>query len=91
MYLMKLQHGAEYLCGFFDIVLILTGMELNFFMVACMGLCLGSVMKTVMISQGCFIYSFLSSANTGSRSFLLLELIHHQEVGGVQKAGMKKC
>lgn len=56
---MELQHDAEYLSGFFDTVLVLTGIVLNFFIVDCMGLCLGSVMKTVMISQGYFIYSFI--------------------------------
>lgn len=31
---------VEYLCGFFDIVLILAGVELNFFIVTRMSLCL---------------------------------------------------
>lgn len=87
---MEFQHDAEYLCGFFDTLLALAGIELNFFMLPCMGLlCLGSVMKTVMISQRCFIYSFLSRAYTASRSFLLLNLIHYQGGQGCAKTGRK--
>lgn len=83
---MEYQHDAEYLCGFFETLMVLAGIELNFFMVACMGLlCLGSVMKTVMISQGYFIYSFLSCAYTASRSFLLLNLTHYQGGQGCAK------
>ena len=37
-------------------VLVLAGIELIFFTVASMGLCFGFVLKTVLITQGCFIY-----------------------------------
>ena len=37
-------------------VLVLAGAELIFFIVACMGLCFGFVLKTVWIIQGCFGY-----------------------------------
>jgi len=37
-------------------VLILAGTELNFFMVACMGLCCGFVLKTMLMTEGCFCY-----------------------------------
>ena len=37
-------------------VLVLAGIELNFFIVACMGLCFGFVLKTVLVIQGCFSY-----------------------------------
>lgn len=88
--MMELHHDAEYLCGFFDTVLVLAGIALNFFTVICMGLCLGSVMKTVMISQEYFIYSFLGSAYTASRYFLLLKLIHHQGGWGCAKSWEEK-
>jgi len=35
-------------------VLVLTGVESIFFLVATMGLCFGFVLKTVFITQGCF-------------------------------------
>ena len=38
------------------IVLVLARMELIFFVVASMGLCFGFVLKTVLITQGCFGY-----------------------------------
>ena len=34
----------------------LTGIELIFFLVAGMGLCFGFVLKTVLITEGCFPY-----------------------------------
>ena len=37
-------------------VLVLAGIELIFFIVAGMGLCLGFVLETVLIMQGCFRY-----------------------------------
>jgi len=37
-------------------VLVLAGVELNFFIVAGMGLCFGFVLETVLITQGCFNY-----------------------------------
>lgn len=72
--------------NFFDTVLVMTGIELNFFIAACMGLCLGCVMKTVMISLEYFIYSFLGSAYTASRSSLLLKLIRYQGDWGCAKS-----
>jgi len=36
--------------------LVLAGIELIFFIVAGMGLCFGFVLKTVLITQGCFSY-----------------------------------
>ena len=32
----------------------MAGIELNFFIVACMGLCLGFVLETMLIMQRCF-------------------------------------
>lgn len=83
---MELQHDAEHLCEFFDTVLVRTRIELNFFIAACMGLYLGCMMKTVMISLEYYIYSFLGSAYTVSRSFLLLKLIHYQGGWGCAKS-----
>jgi len=37
-------------------VVVLAGIELIFFVVAGMGLCFGSSLKTMLISQGCFSY-----------------------------------
>ena len=37
-------------------VLVLAGIELNYFIVVCMGLCFGFVLKTVLIMQWCFSY-----------------------------------
>ena len=37
-------------------VLVLAGIELNFFVVAGTGLCFGLVMRTVLIIQGCLLY-----------------------------------
>ena len=37
-------------------VLVLAGIELIFFMVASVGLCSGFVLKTVLVTQGCFCY-----------------------------------
>jgi len=37
-------------------VLVLAGIGSIFFTVACMELCLGFVLKTVLIIQGCFSY-----------------------------------
>jgi len=36
-----------------QIVLVLAGIELIFFIVASMGLCFGFVLKTVLITEGC--------------------------------------
>ena len=38
------------------VVLVLAGIELIFFVVACMGLCFGFVLQTVLMIQGCFSY-----------------------------------
>lgn len=51
-------------------VLVWGGIKLNFFTVVIMGLCFGFVMKTVLITQRCFL--LLSSVSMDSRSFLLL-------------------
>ena len=40
----------------FHSVLVLAGIELIFFIAASMGLCFGFVLKTVLITQGCFSY-----------------------------------
>ena len=37
-------------------VLVLAGIELIFFIVVSMGLCFGSVLETVLMTQGCFRY-----------------------------------
>ena len=37
-------------------VWVLAGVELIFFIVAGMGLCIGFVLETVLIIQGCFSY-----------------------------------
>lgn len=37
-------------------VLVLSGTELIFFTVTCMGLCFGHVLETVLINQECFSY-----------------------------------
>ena len=40
----------------FEVVLVLAGIELIFSIVACMGLCFGFMLETVLIIQGCFRY-----------------------------------
>ena len=49
-------------------MLVWAGIELIFFTVAGMGLCFGFVLKTVLITQGCFLYC----SYTEPRPFLLL-------------------
>ena len=47
----RCQHSARK-----DFVLVLAGVQLIFFIVAGMVLCFGFVLKTVLITQGCFPY-----------------------------------
>lgn len=47
-----LGNGCTHIAG----VLVLAGLELILFIVACMGLCFGSVTKRVLIIQVCFSY-----------------------------------
>ena len=52
-------------------VLVLAGIELIFFRVARMGLCFGFVLKTVLITQGCFHYHWaVLTPNQGFFRFL---------------------
>jgi len=37
-------------------VLVLAGIELNFFAVACMGLCFGFVLRRALLTEGCLCY-----------------------------------
>ena len=48
--------GHRHIAGGEVLVLVLAGIELVFFVVAGMGLCFGFVLKTVLITQGCFRY-----------------------------------
>lgn len=45
-------------------MLVLVGIELIFFAVAGMGLCLGFVLETVLVTQGCFCYRCTELAQT---------------------------
>lgn len=57
-----------------NIALVLARIEFNFFVVACMVLCFGSVMKTVDKTE--MFQLFPSSAGTESRLSLPLTLPH---------------
>jgi len=52
-------------------VLVLAGIELIFFLVACVVVCFGFVMKIVLITHQCFSYCW-AIADTESRPLLLL-------------------
>ena len=51
-----LEHGINGMESGVENVLVLAGIELIFFIVACMGLWFGFVLETVLITQGCFSY-----------------------------------
>ena len=67
-------------------MLVLSGTELIFFLVASMGLCFGFVLKTVFIIQGCFSYCW--AVLTQSQG-LFCSSPHptSEEAGGAQEVG----
>jgi len=71
---------------YFLCALVLGGTELNFFIVANMGLCLEFALKTVLIRQGCFNYCWAMLTQGQG----LVCSSHHptsQWAGGAQEAG----